>query len=237
MNTYREIISQVRGIYRLNTEDAFVTDPFLYSLFKKYADVLMRRKETENKLKLNNDLYRWIDVVPLVEVDKIEADCIGIKTDCTYRRTKYKLPEIVTFDNGPLIGEVYSLDTSEKVDKTTLAKFREIANSSTFRYNKFKYFWFKEGHLYFPNVTWSAVTLNAIFTGSVTQYCKEVLDDECNNCSGCEDPTVQCTPMQDNESPYPDDIIADVIGMIQRDLTVRAQMPADNQDNSQNPLR
>lgn len=233
--TYREIASQVRGIYKLESEDAFVTDYFLYSLFKKYADVLLRRKQNEGKLKFNESLYQWIDVIEMIDVDKIEADCVAIKTNCTFKRSRKKLPKIVTFDSGPLIDLVMSLDTSERLERTTVQKFREMGMSVNFKYNKSKYFWLKNEYLY-TNVDWSRITMRALFEESVTPYCKAETYG-CNDCEGCADTDFVCTPMQDNVSPYPSDLVADVIGMIQRDLGPRMQIPSDIQDNSQNVMR
>lgn len=222
----RNIVSQVRGIYKASNEDSFVTDRFLYSLFKKYADVLLRRKDAEGKLKDNDSLFQWIDVMPLVEVDKIEAECVTIKTGCTYMRTKFPLPETISFDNGPIIKLVMSLDTSENVERTTLLKWHQMNKSVNFKYNKTKYYWFNKGHLYFPNVSWSTVTIQLLSSEDVPSYCKRCCEEK-----------KECVYRQDLIAPYPLDLVADAIGMIQRDIAVRTQMPSDNQDNSQNILR
>lgn len=231
--TIREVVSQVRGIYKIESEDAFVTDRFLYSLFKKYADVLLRRKQNEGKIMNNDSLFQWLNVVPLIEVDKIEAECVNVKTGCTYMRTKEKLPKMVSFDNGPVIKLVMSLDTSENVERTTVLEFHRMTKSVNFKYNKAKYYWFNKGYFYFPNVMWSTVTVQALFEESVIGYCADS-DSDCEECAGSKK---RCTYRQDDSVPYPNDLIADVIGMIQRDLATRGQIPSDTQDNSQNLMR
>jgi hypothetical protein len=222
----RDIVSQLRGTYKAVNEDGFVTDRFLYKNFCKYADVLLRRKQNEGKLNDNDNLFQWIDLMPLITVDKIEAECVTIKTGCSYKRTKYKLPDTVSFDNGPIIKLVMSLDTSENVERTTLLKWHQMNRSVNFKYNKTKYYWFNKGYLYFPNVNWSAVTIQLLATRNIESYCKECCDEK-----------IECSYAQDSLAPYPKDIIADAIGMMQRDLTIRAQIPSDTQDNSQNILR
>lgn len=234
--TVREIVSQVRGIYKLNSEDAFVTDRFLYGLFIKYGDLLVRRKSNEGKLNTNDNVFTWLPKVPLIEVDKIEAECIGIKTNCTFRRTKSKLPKMATNDSGSIVKLVMSLDTSEKVERTTLLKFHEMTKSVNFKYNKIKYFWEKNGYFYFPNVKWSAVTIQGLFMDTVTGYCIEDDSDNCEPNGEC-GPKKKCKYRQDDTIPYSKDMIADIIGMISRDLGTRAQVPSDVQDNAQNLMR
>lgn len=224
--TIRNIVSQLRTIYKSANEDVFVTDRSLYSLFKKYADVLLRRKINEGKYKDNESIMQWIDVMPLIEVDKIEAECLGITTGCTYKRTKYPLPKPISFEDGPIIKLVMSLDTSENVERTTLLKFHHMAKSVNFKYNKTKYYWPNKGYLYFPNVDWKAVTIQMPSEENLQGYCERC----------CEEKN-KCTYQQDNFTIYPLDVIADAIGMIQRDLSVRMQIPTDTQDNQQNVLR
>lgn len=233
--TVRDIVSQIRGIYKLNSEDAFVTDRFLYSLFLKYGDLLVRRKSNEGKLNTNDTIFTWLPNVPLIEVDKIEAECIGIKTNCTFMRTKNKLPKMATNDLGSLVKLVMSLDTSEKVERTTLLKFHEMAKSVNFKYNKTKYFWEKNGYFYFPNVVWSGVTIQALFIDTVTGYCIED-EDDCDNNNDC-NKKKKCKYRQDDLIPYSKDMVADIVGMISRDLGTRAQVPSDIQDNAQNIMR
>jgi len=43
MQKIGDILSRVRGQIKAESEDAFVTDRYLYSLIKKYAQVYMRR--------------------------------------------------------------------------------------------------------------------------------------------------------------------------------------------------
>jgi hypothetical protein len=92
MQTIGDILSRVRGQIKAESEDAFVTDRYLYSLIKKYAQLFMRRQDSSNKLMKFNGIWQTLDYVELVDVDKIESDYIGIKSDITIKRTKLKLP-------------------------------------------------------------------------------------------------------------------------------------------------
>jgi len=50
MQTIGDIVSRIRGQVKAGSEDAFVTDRYLYSLVKKFAKLLMRRQDSANKL-------------------------------------------------------------------------------------------------------------------------------------------------------------------------------------------
>lgn len=232
-DTIRTAVSRLRGIYKIEKEDAFVTDRFLYSLITKYGALLIRRKSMEKKLMNNQSLFQWLPKVDLIEVDKIEADCVGIKTHCTFMRTKYPLPPMFENDKGPIIKQILSIDSGEKIEETTLMKFISMIKSPNFKYNKTKYYYVRpNGHVYFPNITWSMVTLEALFKESVSGYCIEEED-----CSECDDNRPYCKLKQDDELPYPQDLLAEIENMIRQDLGMKAQIPSDTQDNALNVMR
>ena len=55
MTTIGDVVSRLRGQIKAESEDAFVTDRYLYSLILKYAQVLMRRQDNANKLMILNN--------------------------------------------------------------------------------------------------------------------------------------------------------------------------------------
>ena len=91
MATIAESISRVRGILKGTSEDSFLTDRFVYSIISKYAKAIMRREQVMAKLMQNEDLFSSLTFVDLIDVNKIEADCAPIKSNCTIKRTLYKV--------------------------------------------------------------------------------------------------------------------------------------------------
>jgi hypothetical protein len=87
METIRRSISRLRGLFKLVNEDAFVTDRLLYSLLLKHVKTIANRQDEKNKLMQYDSLFETLPYVELIEVDKIEADCAGIKTGCKIMRT------------------------------------------------------------------------------------------------------------------------------------------------------
>ena len=98
--TIGDSISRVRNLVKGVKEDAFLTDRFIYSLILKYAKLLIKRQDNENKIMRFQSLFEVLPCVELIEIDKVEACCSGIKTNCTIRRTKNKIPEVLEGSYG-----------------------------------------------------------------------------------------------------------------------------------------
>lgn len=221
-NTIGDSISRVRNLIKGVREDAFITDRFLYSLIIKYAKLLIKRQDNENKIMRFQSLFEVLPCVELIEVDKVEACCSGIKSNCTIRRTKDKLPEILEGTFGPLFRKITSLDRSIEVYKTNPSTYTAMTHSTNFKYNKNKYYWYIDQYLYFPNLEWDGVLVEGLWSENV-DYLK---------CDGDE-----CTLRQDDNLHIPDYLFAEIEQMVIKDLTFFIQIPQDGQDDSQSQLR
>lgn len=222
MTTIGETISRVRNTIKGVKEDAFLTDRFLYSLLIKYANLAVRKLDNENKIMRIQSLFEKLPCVDLVEVSLIDACCAGIKTNCTIMRTKEKLPEPMEGSEGPLIRSVSSLDGSIILNNTNPSTYVYMTTQPTFKYNKAKYYWYLEGHLYFPNLEWEGIRVDGIFTESTHKY-------HCN-----ED---NCAPRQNDRLAVPDFIFAEIEQQVLKDLGFMIQTPTETQDDKMNPLR
>lgn len=223
MATIKESISRIRNVFKVVNEDAFMTDRFIHSVLMKHAKALIRRQDNEDKLMRFDSLFETLPFVDLIEVDKIEADCAGLKTGCKIMRTKKKLPKIMTGSYGPLIRNVGPIDYSDTFQQVNQAIYIAMTNSTNFKYNKTHYFWYKNGYLYFPDIVWDAITVEAMFEEPTDGFCNE------NNKS--------CTVMQDQDFSIPDYLFTEIEGMVQQELMTLGKIPSDTSDNSQHILR
>tara|TARA_R110002126_G_scaffold219916_1_gene365282 strand:+ start:543 stop:1214 length:672 start_codon:yes stop_codon:yes gene_type:complete len=223
MTTIGESISRVRGIMKTSQEDAFLTDRFIYSIVSKYAKVALRRQQNEKKLMGHDDLFEMLSFVDLIDVNKIEAECAPIKTNCTIKRTEYKLPKMFNGQRGPLIRKIYSIDGSQEFVKTTAAQYISINMDTSFKYNNYKYFWYRNEHLYFPDTDVEAIMIEALWEDMLDGFC--TLNDE------------NCKPMQDRPLPLPDYLFAEVEQMAEQEFGVTFKIPDDGADDGQNVLR
>ncbi len=222
MTTIQDTVSRVRNLVKGVKEDAFLTDRFLYSLVLKYAKLLIKRQDNENKIMRFQSLFEKLPCVELVEVDKIEACCGGIKSNCTIKRTKDKLPTVLEGAYGPLFRTITSIDGSIQVFKTYPSTYTNMANLPSYKYNKNKYYWYLGGYLYFPNIAWEAVSVEGLWDESIALYI----------CDG--DP---CKPRQLDDTHIPEYLFAEIEQMVIKDLLTTIQIPIENNDDNQNPLR
>jgi hypothetical protein len=215
-------ISRVRNLIKGVREDAFITDRFLYSLIIKYAKLLIKRQDNENKIMRFQSLFEVIPCIELIEVDKVEACCVGIRSNCTIRRTKDKLPEILEGSYGPLFRRITSLDRSIEVYRTYPSTYTAMTHTTTFKYNKNKYWWYLDGYLYFPNLEWDGVLVEGLWAESI-EYLK---------CDGDE-----CTLRQNDQVHIPEYLFAEVEQLAMKDMGLFLQIPTEGQDDKQSLLR
>jgi hypothetical protein len=222
MKTIGQSISGIRNKIKAVKQDSFVTDRMIYGSIYNYASLFLSRQDARDRLGKYDSIYQILPFVELVEVDKIEAECFGVTSNCYIKRTAKKLPELFQGYNGPLIRTVSSIDSSLKLEKTYPRTFTSIANSSSYKYNKAKYYWFLNNYLYFPNLDWDAIRIEGIFNADIGDW-------------GC-DPSEQCKFMQE-KSIIPDALFAEIESMVLRDFGVSAQFPEDANNDKQNLLR
>lgn len=223
MTTIGESISRVRGILKGTTEDSFLTDRFVYSIISKYVKLTLRKQQLQNQLMKHDDVFQMLSFVDLIDVDKIEADCAAIKSNCIIKRTEKKLPKIFKGSRGPLIRKVYSIDGSFEFTQTSPASYIALTRSTNHKYNKTKYFWFRNGYLYFPDTDIEAVMVEALW--------EDVLDGFCTTNEE------ECLSMQEQSLPLPDYLFAEVEQMAEQELTLTIKVPDDGADDGQNLLR
>lgn len=227
MTTIGTTTSRIRNIVKAVKEDPFLTDRFIYTLVIKYAKMLIRRQEGPNQLLKFNTLFRTIPCMELIEIDKIEACCGGITSDCPIKRTKDKIPGVMVARFGPLFRTISSLDNSTEVFPTNPSTYTSMTKTTSFKYNKRKYYWLLNEYLYFPDMDWEAVTIDGIFEDNITKL----------TCpTGTGDPV--CSPRQEQETPIPDFLFAEIEQMVVKDLFGTMQIPEQpNTDDKMSPLR
>lgn len=221
MATIADVISRVRGQVKAESQDAFTTDRYIYSLIQKFAQVLMRRQDSLNKLMKFNSIWKSLPYVELIEVDRVEAQCSGIKSGCTFMRTKEKLPDMIEGYWGPLIRIVSSIDGSEELQPIQPSTYLAMSKTTSFRYNKSKYFWFIDHYLYFPNLEWDAVRIEAVFDSDISNW-------------QCDD---KCIPHYMQDVNIPESLLAEIEGQVLSIMTNTLRIPSEDSDNKINPHR
>jgi hypothetical protein len=222
MTTIGDAVSRVRNTLKAVKEDPFLTDRVIYSAITKYGQTLLKREDNQFRLMKISSIFNVLSYVELIDVDRVEAGCIGVYSGCYFKRTKDKLPTIFDGAMGPIIRTVSSIDGSIEMFRTDPGTWVSITKSTTFKYNKRPYFWYLNGYLYCPNIDWEAIRIEAVFEGSAADY----------NCD-----TDPCLIRQNDPLPFPEYLFSEIEQFVIKELTMAMQVPTDGPDDSQNALR
>jgi hypothetical protein len=221
-NTIGDIVSRLRNQLKGNKQDAFMTDRMIYAFVLKHAKWLMKREDSKNKLLVFSGVIQTMDFVELIEVDRVEACCTGISSDCIIKRTKDKLPIFLQGYFGPLIRTIASIDGSEELQPILPSTYTHVSKSKNFKYNKAKYYWFLDDYIYFPNLEWDAVRIEGIFEDDISRWtCEE--DD--------------CRLRQEQSFNVPDYLLAELEAQVFKDVMGEIQIPVDPPNDKQNIAR
>lgn len=220
MTTIGEAVSRVRNILKGVKEDPFLTDRTIYYSILKYAKALIKREDNQFRLMKMSSIFQVLPYIELIDVDKVEAGCVGVYSGCYFKRSKDKVPSILNGMFGPIIRTVSSIDGTIELYRTEPGTWVSMTKTTTFKYNKNKYFWYLNGYLYFPNIDWDAIRMEAIFEGTA---------ETCD--------TDQCLIKQDQDMAIPEYLFAEVEQFAIKELTAMMQIPQDNADDGQNVLR
>ena len=220
MTTIGEAISRVRNTLKAVKEDPFLTDRTIYFSLMKYSQTLIKREDNQFRLMKMSQIFQVLPYIELIDVDRVEAGCIGVYSECYFKRSKDKLPTILNGMFGPIIRTTSSIDGSIEMFRTDPGTWISMTKSTTFKYNKRPYFWYLNGYIYCPNIDWDAIRMEAIFE---------------NNTETCD--TDPCEVQQDKPLNIPEYLFSEVEQFVVKELTMAMQIPTDGPDDSQNALR
>jgi len=221
MTTIGEAISRVRNTLKAVKEDPFLTDRTIYYSLLKYAQTLIKREDNQFKLMKISSIFSVLPYIEMIDVDKVDAGCIGVFSGCYFKRSKEKLPTILDGTFGPIIRTVSSIDGTIEMFRTDPGTWVSMTKTTTFKYNTRRYFWYLNGYLYSPNIDWEAIKVEAVFD-QVTNPCNE---------------NEQCEIAQDKQLNIPEYLFSEVEQFVIKELTMTMQVPSDGADDSQNTLR
>ena len=173
-HTIQVHISRIKALLKLNNADARLTDRHIFSLMKKHSIFLLKRDSSW--LRVPSTIYQVLHKVDLIEVDAVEA--CEINTNCTIKRTATRLPGIVENVDGPIIKRVTSIDATIVLTPIESSGYTRKVGKSTAKYDKTLYYWYINGYLYFPNIKWDAVRIEAYFEEEVKDACDAI--DACS---------------------------------------------------------
>lgn len=167
-------------------------------------------------------LFQTWKCVELIPVPTIE-ECCGLKTNCTVYRTKKKLPYIIAGSWGPIFRKVSSLDGFTEFTYIPIAEWNRRQEDTNNKYNKTLYYFWSDGYLYFPNVQWKKIKIEALFEEDIEKY---------NDCCEEIDP---CKTFLDNTFRIPKELMKACIDLTNMEVLKEYQaLPDENQTDKNN---
>ena len=220
MTTIGDAVSRVRNTLKAVKEDPFLTDRVIYSSLLKYGQTLLKREDNQFKLMKISSIFKVLPYIELIDVDKVDAGCIGVFSGCYFKRSKDKLPTILDGAMGPVIRTTSSIDGTIEMFRTDPGTWVSMTRTTTWKYNTRKYFWYLNGYIYCPNIDWDAIRMEALFESKI---------DTCD--------TDPCLIRQDDPLLFPEYLFSEIEQFVIKELTMAIQIPTDGADDSQNVLR
>lgn len=221
-----DVISQVRNLFKADTQDSYLTDKELYLMIKRHAALLIKRLDEKGKLTKFSSVFETLDMVELCEVDMVEASECGWapRSFRSLRKSKLPMPMFTEGVYGPMVRSVTSLDAS--IDFKMIYNiniYNLISRQPNFRYNNTKYCWYINDRLYFVDIDVPAVRVEGIFEDDISAF-KCCYKDRCKR-------------RQDQSLNIPDFMITEIFDMVKKDLQLQIQVPSDNSQDGQSPLK
>lgn len=220
--TIGDVLSRIRSQVKAVRQDALLTDRVIYSFVNKHSKWLLKREDSKNRILSFSGVLQMMDFVELIEVDKIEAGCTGLTSDCKIKRTKDKMPMFMQGYWGPLIRTIASLDGSEELQPTVPSSYLAMSKSKNFKYNKAKYYWYLDDYIYFPDLEWDAVRIEGVFEDDISAF-------TCDADS--------CVIKSDQTFNVPDYLLGELESAVFKDLAGMLNIPPDPTNDKQNLAR
>jgi hypothetical protein len=213
------VISRLRTENKWISEDARISDRFLYNLALSVSSVLIGREVNLRKLLSSDNLLTY---VPCVELERVPlSDCCDIDIECTIRRSKERLPMLLEAKTGYIIEGVWNILNNKKLDYITTNSYINIARLAD--KPKATYYTIRDGYLYVFNEHIEKVNMSAAFAGEARHL---------NSClTQTELKALECEYMGDKPFKLPKYLEEDLYTFCKAKLTDMHNFKSDSSDD------
>lgn len=226
MASKRQAIESLRQKLMERNADSVLTNQFLYTVLEEHAKWLIKREVSAGKIYRDVSLFQRL-TIDLIEVPLVDS-CLNIRTNCKIYRSKKKLPEIWTDNNGPILKAAISIDGSVDFFYTNPVTYQSKINDPYQRKSGMKYSFFEDGYLWVPEHNPHKLVVSAYFVDDLALY-----EDDCDDCNK----EKGCVKFLDTEFRVPNALQAEMYAKALEQLAgVTKRLPED-QDINKNTNR
>lgn len=177
MSTMRNIISDVRGLHKILSTDAMITDRVMASEIINNSLLLIKRETNLRKLWATDTVFTTIPCMEMVEVPI--TDCCTIQSKETIARTKTRIPKIAEGNYQYVIQGVYSVNalggSGTKLKEISINRYMNLLLLNNKKSEA--YFWVSDDYIYCTNPDVTMLRIAALFERPLPNY---ILFPECS---------------------------------------------------------
>lgn len=215
--TQGELVSRIQNIFNSSSKDVFIPRRFILSTFKSISKSLISIQADRKQLYRLSKMFRVLNCVEMIPIDIISCPIIQFRSCRSLVKTKKPLPDLIETKIGPVIILVQTLDGN----KTFYQKSQlEMSNQNKRKgAEKFEggYYYVINNDLYIPDSEIEIVTITLL-----------TLDDEIE-CDTCQDEN--CSSYWNNELIIPDKLLEIAVQQTIQQISMRLQIPKDENEN------
>ena len=177
MSTFRNVISDVRGMHRILSTDAMITDRVIASEVINNSLLLIKRETNLRKLWATDTVFTTIPCLEMQEVPITE--CCVYHSEEVISRSKFRIPKIAEGNYQYVIQGVYSINAlggkGTKLKEITVNRYMNLINLKLKKTES--YFWISDDYIYCTNPDVTLLRLAALFERTLPNY---ILFPECS---------------------------------------------------------
>ena len=163
MSTGRKLVSDVRGMHRILSTNALITDRVILSELRANGLLLVKRETNLRKLWATDTIFTTIPCLELTCVPI--SECCDYVDPCKVARSVNKLPRIAEGNYQYLIQGVYSINAmggrGKKLKEITINRYTNLLMLPYTK--KEEYYWISNDYLYISNPYIKSVRIAALF--------------------------------------------------------------------------
>lgn len=202
MKTLRQVISDVRSMNKLYSQDNTITDRAIAGELRSAGALLLHRDTALRRLLASPTLFSKVKCIKMCSVPL--AECCDYQSDCKIRKSQCKVEGVADLGAlGLAIQGVFSIDGSKKFTQVSPARYANLLTLKT--PTKYNYYWFQDGYIYITDPNVELINLIAYFPDDV-----KLIGENCQ----CEEEAEQaCINPLDKEFKYPDYLLEGIKSM------------------------
>lgn len=213
-----EFVSRVANTLNSITKDTRISKRYILNVGRNKADFLIAQKWGEKSLHREDNIFSTINCFEMEQIDVVKCDIIEFRRCKTIMRSKKKLPKLLNSKIGNSLKEVTSIDDEREFKPTTPSQYRRDKERG---FSDYMYYYVKDGYLYILDAEIYRVNL----------YLITLETEKLEECSSCNDGGSECKSLWEFDFKCSDKILEAVISETIKEISLKLNIPSDENPN------